>query len=427
MRHTRRWWMGTWVVAGVLLTGAAAQDLEAQQVISLSRGASTVVAIAGQIQRVSIGDPNVADANPISTREVLVTGKSVGTTSLIVWDVSDNRRVYTVEVGVDGPGVERQIAALFPGEQVRVGASGNTVILTGDVSSGISARRIVGFVQSLGATVIDQLNAPPSAQVLLRVRIAEISRSAARNTGAEFFGANLEELGPLSETDWSIENTLGELTRILLLDGEAELEVIFADLKARGLLQILAEPELLALDGTEASFLAGGEFPYPVAQTTGNTATYTVTFKEFGVRLRFTPNITAGGTVRLAVNPEVSQLDFGNAVSISGFVMPALRTRRASTSVELRPGQTLAIAGLLDNSLARNVEKVPLLGDIPILGRLFRSDSYRQGRTELVVMVTPTLVTPSDQPLPIPTGEPERWQWEPSLRGRRISPPAAPR
>ena len=417
--------MGTWVVAGLLLAGAAV-PLKAQ-VITLSRGSSTVVSLSAPAQRISIGDPSVADAVAVSPREILLTGKSVGTTSLIVWDAAEFRRVYNVEVGVDGPALERQIQALFPGEQVRVGASGNTVILTGDVSTGIAARRIVAFVQSTGATALDQLNAPPSAQVLLRVRFAEISRSAGRATGADFLAANVQELGPLRDTDWSIENTLGELTRILLIDGAAELELIFADLKTRGLLQILAEPNLLALDGVEASFLAGGEFPYPVVQSTGTGAAYSVTFKEFGVRLRFTPNVTPSGTVRLAVNPEVSQLDFGNSVSFGGFVVPALRTRRASTSVELRPGQTLAIAGLLDNSLARNVEKVPLLGDIPILGRLFRSDSYRQSRTELVVLVTPELVTPSDGRIPIPTGEPETWQWEPGLRGRTVPPPPAAR
>lgn len=421
MRATRRW-LGAWVVAGLVAVAAAVPAEAFGQVISLARGTSTTVSLVSPAARVFVADPAIADYNLVSPREILVIGRTVGTTTLIVWDANDNRRVFTVEVGVDAAALERQLRTLFPGEEVRVSASGNTVIVTGTVSSGIAQRRIVSFVQSTGATVLDELTAPTSAQVMLQVRIAEISRSAARAFGIEALGINVGDLGPLREAEIDVANLAGELTRIAIIDGPAQLDVAINALKTNGMLQVLAQPNLLALDGVQASFLAGGEFPYPVVQTTGGGSAFSVQFKEFGVRLNFTPNVTAAGTVRLQVAPEVSQLDFGNAVQISGFVVPALRTRRAQTTVELRPGQTLAIAGLLDNSLSRNVEKVPFLGDIPILGLLFRSTNYRQNRSELVVLVTPTLVAPSDAPLPVPTGEPDTWQWEPTLR-RPLAPP----
>ena len=196
---------------------------------------------------------------------------------------------------------------------------------------------------------------------------------------------------------------------------------------ARGDLRTLAEPNLLTLPAKEAYFLAGGEFPYPSVQGTGSNA-ITITFKEFGIRLRFTPNIARNGAIRLKVQPEVSTLDFANGVTISGFSIPSLRTRRAETEVELREGQHMAIAGLLDNESSRNLTKIPILGDIPILGELFRSRGVRQRRTELVVVVTPSLVMASDSAPPIPTGEPgamppvRPWDWEGNLKPPARSP-----
>jgi pilus assembly protein CpaC len=409
---------------GMLVWVAAAVGVPAglgAQVLSLAKGATTVVTAGTPVARVSIGDPSVADYAVISPREVMVTGKGVGTTSLIVWESNDARRVYTVEVGVDVASLNRQIQTLFPGERVTASASGTTVILSGSASSGIIARRIGDFARSTGATVLDNMNAPPSPQILLRVRFAEMSRTATRNFDVQ---ARVSNPDRLSIDSTFAENLTNELLHIAVFNATSSVDVLIQALKSNGLLQILAEPNLLALDGQEASFLAGGEFPYTVVQNAngaGGNGTVTVQFKEFGVRLRFTPVITGSGNIRLQVAPEVSQLDFTNAVVLSGFTIPALRTRRASTTVELRPGQTLAIAGLLDNSIDRNVSKIPILGDIPILGLLFRSTSYQQRRSELVVLVSPELVSPSDGPLPVPTGEPGNWNWERSLR--QMGPP----
>jgi pilus assembly protein CpaC len=178
----------------------------------------------------------------------------------------------------------------------------------------------------------------------------------------------------------------------------------------------LAEPNLLAMDGKKASFLAGGEFPYPVPQVSAGGTTITVVFKEFGVRLNFTPTITNSGNIHMQVEPEVSSLDFANGLQIQGFQIPTLRSRRASTEVELQDGQTFAIAGLIDNTMTENVDKFPILGDIPILGTFFRSKQAQQNRTELLVLVTPHVVQPSSTPPPLPTGEPETWDWDKSLR-----------
>lgn len=425
MTGTHRWVRAVPTLFALALAGAlpAAAAAQAGPVVTLSRGTSTVLTTPNVIERISIGDPEVADAVAVSPREILLTGRGVGTTSLIVWDASQ-RRVYDVEVGVDAAALERQIREIFPNEGVRVSATGSTVILQGSASTGTVARRIVELAGTTGATIIDYLNAPPAQQVQVRVQFAEVSRSIEKNVSADFFAGNPQNVGPLDGVDWLIENTVGELLRVSLLDDDAEIELLLRALKERGLLRILAEPTLLALDGEEATFLAGGEFPYTVAQPAGNAVIYTVVFKEFGVNLRFRPRVTASGNIRMDVAPSVSQLDFGNAVNFSGATFPALRTRRTETAVELRPGQTLAIAGLLDNQLARNVSKIPILGDLPILGLLFRSESYQQERTELVVLVTPELVDPAAPAGPLPPGDPSTWEWESSLRNFGTRQPA---
>jgi pilus assembly protein CpaC len=187
-------------------------------------------------------------------------------------------------------------------------------------------------------------------------------------------------------------------------------------MSSRGELRTLAEPNLLTLPGKEASFLAGGEFPYPSVQGGTNTNAVIIVFKEFGVRLRFTPTLVRGGAIRMHLAPEVSSLDFANALVISGFTIPSLLTRRAETDIELMPGQHLAIAGLLDNSALKNITKIPILGDIPILGEFFKSRDVRQQRSELIVIVTPRLVQPLDEMPSLPTGEPEQWKWDGPLR-----------
>jgi pilus assembly protein CpaC len=217
------------------------------------------------------------------------------------------------------------------------------------------------------------------------------------------------------------EQTFSDVTNLYLFDRGSEIGAFILALQGQGLFRSLAEPNLLAMDGKQASFLAGGEFPYPVPQVSSGGTTITVVFKEFGVRLNFTPTITNSGNIHMEVEPEVSTLDFANGLQIQGFQIPTLRARRAKTEVELQDGQTFAIAGLIDNSVTDSVDKFPILGDIPILGLFFSSKAAQQNRTELLVLVTPHIVQPSSTPPPIPTGEVETWDWDKSIRE-----PAAP-
>jgi pilus assembly protein CpaC len=369
-----------------------------------------------------VGDPNVAEANVISPTEVILNGKGLGTTTLFVWDNSGEVRVYSVQVTADAPGLERFLRSLMPEEEIQVTASGNSVTLSGTVKDPNSISRAVQMAQGSGANVIDNLVGPPAVQVLLKVRFAEINRTAIRDWATRFRVLNPHEIS--RDGNWSgfvNPSASDDVIGFLLDSGNEEIEAFVQASISRGDLRTLAEPNLLTLPGKEAYFLAGGEFPYPTLQG-GNSNSVSIVFKEFGIRLRFTPNIARNGAIRLKVAPEVSTLDFANGLVISGFEIPSLRTRRAETEVELREGQYLGIAGLLDNESTRNLTKIPILGDIPILGELFRSRALRQRRTELVVLVSPHFVMASDTAPRVPTGEPGNsppvtpWKWEGNLK-----------
>jgi pilus assembly protein CpaC len=400
---------------------------QAERVVSITKGGSALLVNPVPIARFSVGDPGVAEATVVSPTEVILNGKGLGTTTLFVWDNSSQVRVYSVEVTADAPGLERYLRSLMPDEDIQVSASGNSITLSGTVKDPNTVARATQIAQGTGAQVIDNLIAPPAVQVLLKVRFAEINRTALKDWATRLRTLNPQDLS--DNGNWSgftepsaATNTIG----FLLDSGNSEIEALVQAATAKGDLRTLAEPNLLTLPGKEAYFLAGGEFPYPTVQS-GNSQAISIVFKEFGIRLRFTPNIARNGAIRLNVKPEVSTLDFANGLVIAGFEIPSLRTRRAETEVELREGQHLSIAGLLDNESTRNLTKIPILGDIPILGELFKSRSLRQRRTELVVIVTPQLVMASDSAPPVPTGEPgpmpppREWDWQRHLKGSEKS------
>jgi pilus assembly protein CpaC len=418
------------VVPAGLLVGLAgrveAQQVvtQAERVIAVSRGSSALMVNPTPIARFSVGEPDIAEVTILSPTEVIINGKALGTTTLFVWDNQGQVRVYSVEVTADAPGLERFLRSLMPDEDINVTASRNAITLSGSVKDPNSVARAVQMAQTTGATVIDNLVAPPAVQVLLKVRFAEINRTALRDWAARLRVLNPHEIS--SDGNWSgFTDPSGSTTTIgfLLDSGNEEIQALVQAAVARGDLRTLAEPNLLTLPAKEAYFLAGGEFPYPTVQS-GQSNAVTITFKEFGVRLRFTPQIARNGAIRLKVAPEVSTLDFANGVTLSGFEIPSLRTRRAETEVELREGQHLAIAGLLDNESIKNLTKIPILGDIPILGELFKSKGTRQRRTELLVVVTPSLVMASDTAPTIPTGDPgpmpvpRDWDWEGNLKAK---------
>jgi pilus assembly protein CpaC len=388
-----------------------------RQEIGLLVGRSTVVTTDRPIQRVALSTPDVADALVTSSREVLIHGNSPGTISLLIW--SDTGRItnYDVVVRRDLSDLQTHLTQLFPGEDVAVAANGTDVVLAGTVSSKYvvdnASAVAVGYVESADNVVNllrqQEQEGVGSEQVMLRVRFAEVSRTAVQELGVSFFtdifgsngqvgrittqqfaapdfnGPNSQQFGPGSDG-----LVFSDFLNIMAFNNEESLGLVIRALETRGLFQSLAEPNLITQNGTEATFLAGGEYPYPILQ--GVSGAVTVLFKEFGIRLAFTPTITSQGRIQLKVAPEVSALDFSNSITIDGFRVPALSTRRTETQVELRDGQTFAVAGLLDNSVTETMAKIPGLGDIPILGKLFTSRAYQKSQSELVVMITPHIV-----------------------------------
>ena len=416
---------GLAIAAGLWLPAtASAQRMirQPEQVVSVSKGASVLIVNEAPLQRFSVGDPNVAQAVVVSPTEVLVNGKTLGTTSLVLWDNAGTPRLYSVEVTADAPGLERYLTALMPQEKISVSASGNSVTLSGNVKDPNSVTRAIEVAKSTGAVIVDNMVAPIAVQVLLQVRFAEISRSASKEFNAVFNARNTDELR--GNLNWE-GNTVSEGSlRALVSSPGASIEALIDASKRKGQFRSLAEPNLLTVPGKEAYFLAGGEFPFPTLQSGNATGGITIVFKDFGIKLRFTPTITRSGAIRLKLAPEVSSLDFANGLVISGFEIPTILTRRAETEVELREGQHLAIAGLMDNNTVKNVSKIPILGDIPILGQFFRSTDAQERRTELLVLVSPRLVQATETATPLPTEEPTAWQWDGSIGAPKSGPPA---
>jgi pilus assembly protein CpaC len=380
-------------------------------------GKSVILNSPQILKRVSVSDPAIASAVTISPTQVLLNGLSAGKVSLILWNEQEKAMAYDLHVELDVVGIRDTIAQLFPNENIQVSQSGASIVLAGTATSKEVADRAVAVAQTqtkLVVNLLGLLQIGSGGQVLLQVRFAEVDRAAVQQLGINIFSTGFANTpGAISTGQFSppsvasvtgtipgqISGTsttfnLGDLLNIFIFRPDLNLAVTIRALQQNNVLQILAEPNLLALNGREASFLAGGEFPFPVVQGTGGLNSVTIQFKEFGVRLKFTPSILSDGTIRLKVAPEVSALDFSNGLSVSGFSVPALSTRRAETEVELKDGQSFAIAGLIDNRLTENASRIPGLGDIPIIGKLFRSRSTNKTKTELMVMVTPKLVQP---------------------------------
>ena len=380
-------------------------------------GRSVILNSPQILKRVSVSDPAIASAVTVSPTQVLLNGLAPGKVSLILWNEQEKSMAYDLHVELDVVGLRDTISQLFPNENIQVSQSGTSIVLTGTASTKEVSDRAVVVSQTQTKNVVNLLTLlqiSSGGQVLLQVRFAEVDRAAVQQLGINIFSTGAGNTpGAVSTGQFSAPSvasvtgtipggiegtsttfTLGDLLNIFIFRPDLNLAVTIRALQQHNVLQILAEPNLLALNGREASFLAGGEFPFPTVQGGAGVNAITITFKEFGVRLKFTPTILSDGTIRLKVAPEVSALDFTNGLTISGFAVPALSTRRAETEVELRDGQSFAIAGLIDNRLTENASKIPGLGDIPIIGKLFRSRSLNKSKTELMVMVTPKLVKP---------------------------------
>jgi len=409
-----------------------------QAALRLTVGKSLVFDSASRIQRISIANAEVAEAVVVSPQEVLVHGKGAGETSLVIWQEGGGRRVFDLSVLPDASrfeAIRRQIQDELPGQDVSVAWENDRVFLRGTVSDLVGAQRAAAIAATLGkdrtVNLLKVRTPAAEPQILLRVRFANVDRSAGRELGVNFFRiGDAVTTGAITTGQFNaprpglsedgVVATLSDALNIFLFRKDLDLGVTIRALQANRLLEILAEPNLLAMNGRKASFLAGGEFPYPVVQGGALNNAVTIQFKEFGIRITFLPSLTPRGTIRLHVHPEVSSLDFANALTFQGFNIPALTSRRVETEVELEDKQSFVIAGLLDNRVADVLSKIPGISAIPVLGKLFQSRSLSKSDTELLVLVTPELVRPLSEGQPQPNIEfPEEFQKGPAPVGPR--------
>lgn len=363
------------------------------------------------IQRIYIANENLAEAVAITPKEVLITGKGAGVTTLIVWQLNGARLVYELTVRTSPvrlEAVRQQVAREFPDADINITMDNETAFVRGSVKDVISSDRVMAIVSTLGKAInLLRVSVPPrDQQIVLHVRFADVDRSVSRNLGANFGSGAFNQITALGTgspiTTDGQTFSLSNVVNILLARRDINLMATIQALESRNLLQTLAEPNVMATNGKPASFLAGGEYPFPMIQPSIGAATVTVAFKEYGVRLNFLPLVTPRGTIHLTVAPEVSSLDFTNSVTIQGFVIPGISTRRVSTDVELESGQSFVIAGLLDKQVQDAFSKVPGIGSIPVLGKLFQTKQTQKNDSELLVIITPELVNPipADQKVP---------------------------
>ncbi len=402
--------------------GAVVQDTANDLFVAV--GKSVLVDSDHPIQRVSVGSSDLAEATAVSPSEVLVNGKAPGETSLIVWQQGGGRLFFNLKVGASSyvtndrmEGVRRQLRAELPGQELKVSAENGLVFLRGSVKDLSASNRAVQIAATAGKVInLLYVDVPaPQRQILLKVKFASVDRSVERQLGLNLFSLNNKGVGTIGTGQFSpptVSLPSSSAAAAAALASGLQLSIFRPDinlgaqleaLETDGLVQLLAEPNVIAQDGKEASFLAGGEYPYPVVQGVsggGGLGAVTIQFKEYGIRLNFIPTITPRGTIRLQVAPEVSTLDFTNAIEISGFNVPAIDIRRVRTEVEIGQGQSFVLGGLIDNTETRTFEKIPFIGDVPILGKLFQSIQKTKTNTELIVIVTPEFVDP------IPTGAP---------------------
>jgi pilus assembly protein CpaC len=418
------------LVLALLLSGPSAQGQE-QQSLKVFSGRGIIVDSPAPLARVSVSDPAIASASVISPTQVMLTGQAPGAASLMLWDTSDRVTSYDVRVEADLGALREVLKIAMPRERIEVTQSGGAIVLTGTASSKATGEKAVALAQAHSKTVVNALS-EGGDQVMLQVRFAEVNKVAISELGLTLFSTGATNTlgvvttGQFGQTTANVgaipssvqggrppsapnvvsgakavpselsPGTFGltDLLNVFFFRPDLNFGAAVRALSQRNLLEILAEPNLLARSGSEASFLAGGEFPFPILQPSSGGNAVTIEFKEFGVRLRFTPTVLPDESINIKVIQEVSALDFSNALTVSGFVIPAIAARRAETEIQLRDGQTFAIAGLIDNRVTEVGSRIAGLGDLPIIGKFFRSRSKKKDRTELLATVTPRLVRP---------------------------------
>lgn len=409
------------VAAATLVSEGLGEDGKLRLVVNRSQLVNT----KSPVKRMNVAQAEIADVNIISPTALLVTAKKPGTTQIIIWDDQEKATVVEVFVDFDLIALNEAFKTSFPNSKIEATAANGSIMLRGrapNLDAAEQAAALAGPYGSSGGKVLNFLEVAGGQQVMLQVRFAEVSRTATTSLGLNMFATDgTFRLGtqngpggaPIGGLAAGTPDTIIPASATIFGAGQVgstAFEVFVSALRQNNLLRVLAEPNLTAISGQEASFLAGGEFPVPVPQSsTGGGTTITIEYKQFGVGLKFTPVVLGDGKIRLKCAPEVSDLDFTNAVTLNGFRIPALTKRNLQTTVELKEGQTLALAGLLNQRIQTSADVTPLLGDIPILGALFRSTRYERRETELVVLVTPRLVGGLN-PDQVPSLPGEKWR-----------------
>lgn len=390
-------------------------ESEAQK-IKLIVGKSQLINILKPVNRVSVGNPEVADVVVTSPKQIHVNAKAPGVTSMILWGRDGVCTFLDLEVCPDISGLKQKVKEIIPDDNIKINGAHDSIILSGEVSSASNLASALSLAEPFAPKkVVNLMQVGGVQQVMIEVRVAEMSRTLIRQLGINFnfanqsgdFGVSLlggiTSLAPYIEqsqlaTGGAFGMFVSPVVNALFRfnKGSATWTNFIDALREDRLVKILAEPTLTTLSGQEASFLAGGEFPIPVPQVGMMAGAVTIEYKQYGVGLVFTPTVLSSDKISMRVSPEVSELDFAAAVVIAGYEVPGLTVRRASTVIELADGQSFAIAGLLKDEVRQIVSKFPLLGDIPVLGALFRSSSFQKNESELVIIVTPHLVKPLD-------------------------------
>ena len=407
-------------------TTLPAQETPGAAPLRVMVGKSLLINTTERLKRVSVTDPAVADALVVTPTQVLINGLAPGEVSLLIWDELERSRSFDLRVDVDITAASEEIHRIFPDEQISVTPSRSAIVLSGHVTTEDVAKQAGSVASAYSRNVVNVLTFGPvgAQEVLLEVKFAEVDRTALTQLGINIFSTGATNtIGSVTTGQFGSITGLGNVTsttgpngsttttasantsllNLFVFRPDIRLGAVLQALQQKNLLQILAEPNLIAVNGKEASFLAGGEFPFPVVQpSAGGLSAVTIQFREFGVRLKFTPLIEPNGNIHLRVVPEVSTLDFANSVSVNGTTIPALSTRKADTEFEVQDGQSFVIAGLMDNRVTNLANKIPGLGDIPVLGTFFRSKSLQKSNSELMVLCTARRVSPNPQPPPPP-------------------------
>jgi pilus assembly protein CpaC len=403
-------WAGvTALLCAATVFGQAAEDLR------LTVGKSIVIDYPTDIRQISTSNPDIIDASPVTTKEILMHGKGLGNATMIVWSRAGDRTFYNITVDLNLDPLRKILRETFPNEDITPDSTRDSIALNGHASNKEVAERAVALAATFGKTVVNNLQlAPPPVekQILLRVKFAELDRQKEVQYGINMLaapgGTNIGAATgqfPSSSLTGTIATgvgntastgtvTISQALSLFAFNPSLNLGAFVKALQSNNILQILTEPNLVTTNGKEASFLVGGEFPVPILQGGANSGAITVQFREFGIRLRFLPVVTSHNTIKMHLTQEISTLDTANGVTINGFSIPALATKRAETDVELGEGQSFVIAGLLDNRDTYTFSKIPLLSSLPIFGNLFKTKDENKQKTELVVIVTPELTQP---------------------------------